>query len=499
MFAQHVRRFPPYADVAESPAHESQGLDVSIAPPHRQSDPAPVNEELTGIIDDRFEIGPVVGRGGMAVVYRARDTRTGATVALKVLRPEILVADTCARFAREVALTQGMKHPGILDVVATGEVRGRPYYVMPFVAGPSLRDTMSDGVALPISEAVRIAARVGDALAHAHARGIMHRDIKPANVLLDGDRVILADFGIARAVDIATAERLTESGVALGTAHYMSPEQASGDKVDSRTDIYSLACVLYEMLVGTPPFTGATSQQVLARHATSLVPGLREVRGTIPMELERVVLQALAKMPADRFATAEEFVSALQLAGEATAQRTYSHRQSGRRITWLGAAAAVAIAITIAIGNRGPNLDPNRVLVLPLVVRSAEAGGGSAGEDGATMIGAAIDGVGALRWVDGWRLLDAEQRRDVSLLSDASTRQLARRSGAGYVMTGRIVPRHDSVDVVIDLLDASGDSVVARGQGSAPRAESWRAALRAVNEVLPRLVGAQAAIAGARW
>jgi hypothetical protein len=474
---------------------------VSIAPPHRPSDPAPVSEELAGIIDDRFEIGLVLGRGGMAVVYRARDAQSGATVALKVLRPEIVVADTRARFAREVTLTRGMNHPGILEVIATGEVRGRPYYVMPFVDGPSLRDKLAEGRALPIDEAVRIAAKVGDALGHAHARGVMHRDIKPANILLDGDRVVLADFGIARVVDIATAERLTESGVAIGTAHYMSPEQATGDEVDSRTDIYSLACVLYEMLVGTPPFTGATSQQVLARHANSPVPGMREVRGTIPMELEQVVVRALQKMPADRFATAEEFVAELKVAGAATAQRTNTHRLR-RRAAWLTATVTVVVAtaLVLAFGNRGPRLDPNRVLVLPLVARSAEVGGGSAGEDAATMIGAAIDGVGAIRWVDGWRLLDAEQRRDVAALSAGATQRLARRSGAGYVLSGRIVPRgSDTLDVVVDLLDASGDSVIARGTGSAPRAEAWRAALRAVNGVLPRLVGTGAASVGARW
>jgi tetratricopeptide (TPR) repeat protein len=477
---------------------------VRDAPPGRHGAATPVSEALSGTIDNRFEIVSIAGVGGMAIVYRARDRTTGATVALKVMRPEIVQADVVARFAREVTLTSGMKHPGILEVIASGQVRDRPYFVMPFVEGQSLRVLLADGRALPIAEAVRIAGEVGDALAHAHARGIIHRDIKPANILLEGGKVVLADFGIARAVDLATADRLTESGVALGTAHYMSPEQASGDKVDARTDIYALACVLYEMLVGTPPFTGATTQQVLARHATSPVPGLREVRGTIAKELEDVVLHALEKVPADRYATIDEFLVDMRTAAAAKAEYTSTrafHRRQRSKTIAAGATIVAVLAATaiVAFRNRDPVLDANRVLVLPLVMRSAEAGGPSAGEDAATMIGAAIDGVGQLRWVDGWRLLNPEQRRDVANLSADAARDLARSSGAKWVLSGRIVGRPDTLDVVVDLLDAQGDSIVARGQGSAPCDESWRAALRAVNAVLPQLVGTRPEDVGARW
>ncbi|MGH7678626.1 MAG: serine/threonine-protein kinase [Gemmatimonadaceae bacterium] len=469
-------------------------------PADRPSSPKRVSEALAGVIDNRFEIESSIGLGGMAIVYRARDLDTGATVALKVMRPEVVHPEVCARFAREVKLTGGMTHPGILDVIASGDIRGRPYYVMPFIHGESLRTRLADGQALPVAEAVRIAVSVGEALSHAHARGVMHRDIKPANILLEGERVVLADFGIARAVDIATADRLTESGVALGTAHYMSPEQAAGNRVDSRTDIYSLACVLYEMLVGTPPFNGATTQQVLARHATSAVPGMREVRGTIPPELEEVVLRALEKMPADRFSTTDEFVIALRAAGDATVQRrSLSSTRRQRLLIWGGAGAIVLAGTFVAIKSGAPTLDPNKVLVLPLVTRSAEAGGASAGEDAATMIGAAIDGVGRLRSVDAWRFLDAEQRNDVRKLSPSATLQLARRTRSAYVLEGRIVPRGDSCDVFVDLRDADNDAVTARGRGSAPIGEPWRAALRAVNAVLPHLVGTGTVDVGSRW
>ncbi|HEV7594141.1 MAG TPA: serine/threonine-protein kinase [Gemmatimonadaceae bacterium] len=470
-------------------------------PPQRELPGAAGGGALPAIIDNRFEVGPDIGQGGMATVYRARDVVTGTTVAVKVMRDDIVPYAARARFAREIALTGAMRHAGILQVIAVGEVNGRPYYVMPYVEGRSLRERLADGHALAIGEAVQIAAKIGEALAYAHERSVIHRDIKPANILLNGDQPMLADFGIARAVDALTADRLTESGVALGTAHYMSPEQASGDKVDGRSDIYSLACVLYEMLVGMPPFGGATIQQVLARHATSPVPGLREVRGTIPIALEQVVLCALEKVPADRFASAEAFVTALRKAETATAGQRYARarRRPRRAVLLVGALGVAAAAALVAIRTRAPPLDPNRVLVLPFFARGAEGVEGSVGEDAATIIGAAIDGVGSLRWVDGWRLLDANQRRDVGTLSAGATSALARRVNAGYVLGGRIVDRQDTVDVVVNLLDVAGDTVIASGKASASRGEAWRAALRAVNGVLPRLMRTRAVDAGAGW
>ncbi len=457
--------------------------------------------EFPSVIDDRYEVGPAIGQGGMATVYRALDTTSGLTVAIKVLRDDVVPASGRVRFAREIAFTAEMRHEGILAVLGTGEVKGRPYYVMPYVAGPSLHERLSGGTQLPVSEAVDIAASIADALEYAHSLGVIHRDIKPANILLDRGRPVLADFGIARAVDAATADRLTESGLAVGTAHYMSPEQASSGQVDRRSDVYSLACVLYEMLIGLPPFPGATVQQVLARHAASQVPKLREVRPSVSAALERAVLRALEKTPADRFDSAAQFAAALRgAASEPDLVDVPEPRWRSRRSAWVaGAVAVAAVAIIGVMRARAPALDPNRVLVLPLASRGGDVGGPSAGDDAATMIGAAIDGVGSLRWVDGWSMLTADQQRDMSSLSSASAHDIARRAGAGFALDGHVVARGDTVQVVLDLYETKGDSIVARATELAPRGEVWRAALRAVNTLLPRLVHAGTTVVAAGW
>jgi hypothetical protein len=454
---------------------------------------------LPSVLDDRFELGPIVGQGGMATVFRARDRKTGDTVAVKVLRDDIVPSSGRARFAREVSLTSELRHSGILEIIAAGEADGHPYYVMPFVAGRSLRQVLekADG-GLTISRAIDIAVKVGEALDHAHTKGVIHRDIKPANILLDGERVLLVDFGIARAIDVATGDRLTESGVAIGTAHYMSPEQAAGGRVNAPTDIYSLGCVLYEMLVGTPPFSGSTSQQVLARHAVDKVPSVRVVRRTVSPDLEAAVFRALEKVPADRFATAGEFVAALRSPGILSHGHT-AITLSRRTLAAGAAAAAIIVTGLVLTAARDPSLDPNRVLLMPLISSGSDHGGVTVGEDAATMIAAAIDGAGSLRIVDGWRRLSAAQRGDIASVSATDSRNLALAAGAAYVLGGRVVARGDSVDVVLNLLDAGADTAVKRGVGSAPRDEPWRAALRAANGILPALLQTDMLDVGSRW
>jgi serine/threonine-protein kinase len=253
-----------------------------------------------------------LGRGGMATVYLAQDRKHGRPVAVKVLRPELAASLGPARFLQEIKFAAGLAHPHILPLHDSGEAGGFLYYVMPFVDGESLRDRLTREQQLPLDEALEITRAIADALAYAHSHDIVHRDIKPENILFGAGHAILSDFGIARAITAAGGEKLTETGLAIGTPAYMSPEQASGDtQLDARSDVYSLACVLYEMLAGEPPFTGPTAQAILAKRFMEPAPELSRVRDTVPLGVSQAVRQALARVPADRFATASQFAEAL--------------------------------------------------------------------------------------------------------------------------------------------------------------------------------------------
>jgi serine/threonine-protein kinase len=256
----------------------------------------------------------------MATVYLAHDLRHDRPVALKVLRPELGATLGPERFAQEIRIAARLRHPHILPVHDSGEAGGRLWYTMPFVEGESLRQRLAREGPLPVDQAVRIASQVLSALNYAHAHNVIHRDIKPENILLEDGEAVVADFGVARAIEAAGEERLTETGLALGTPAYMSPEQATASRaLDGRSDLYAVGCVLYEMLAGQPPFTGVTAQQLLARHAMDPVPPLRTVRETVPDTLERTVTRALAKVPADRFPTAAAFAQALAEPGSSGA------------------------------------------------------------------------------------------------------------------------------------------------------------------------------------
>jgi TolB-like protein len=269
-------------------------------------------ERLKVALSGRYDVERELGTGGMGAVFLARDVKHDRRVAIKVFHPELAASLGAERFLHEISVTAGLAHPHILPLYDSGEVSGLLYYVMPYVEGESLRDRLSREQMLPIEEAVRIAAEVAEALDYAHQHGIVHRDIKPANIQLSGGHAVVADFGISRALDAAGGTRLTQSGMAVGTPAYMSPEQANGvDALDGRSDIYSLGCVLYEMLVGSAPFSGLTPQALLARHTLDQVSRPSIVRPTVPVDLEEIVLQALAKLPVDRFRTAGELAEAL--------------------------------------------------------------------------------------------------------------------------------------------------------------------------------------------
>jgi serine/threonine protein kinase len=263
-------------------------------------------------LKDRYALERELGRGGMATVYLARDLRYDRLVALKVLHTELAQSLGPERFQREIMFAARLQHPHILTVLDSGDAAGQLWFTMPFVEGESLRERVRRERQLPAEDAVQIGHAAALAMEYAHQHGVIHRDIKPENILLTRDgSTLVADFGIARALGSAESQ-LTETGVVVGTPAYMSPEQAGGDPhLDARTDIYSLGCVLYEMLAGEPPFTGATIQALLVRRLTETPRSIRDVRQTVSPALEQAVFKALARAPADRFATAAQLAQAL--------------------------------------------------------------------------------------------------------------------------------------------------------------------------------------------
>ncbi|HEU5261526.1 MAG TPA: serine/threonine-protein kinase [Gemmatimonadales bacterium] len=292
----------------DSVAHELRGLRSAAA-----SVPlAQLVGWLRTVLVGRYSIERELGHGGMALVYLAHDLKHDRPVAIKVLRPELAAAVGAERFLREIQIAARLQHPNILPLYDSGEAGGTLYYVMPYVEGETLRERLTREGQLPLDDALKIAAEICDALEYAHGRDLVHRDVKPENILLARERCLVADFGIARAITAAGGEKLTETGIAVGTPAYMSPEQAAAEgRVDGRSDIYSLACVLYEMLAGEPPFSGPSAHAILARKLSDPVPRLRTVRETVSAGVERAIQKALAKVPADRFTTAAQFAEAL--------------------------------------------------------------------------------------------------------------------------------------------------------------------------------------------
>lgn len=332
-------------------------------------------ERLRAALAERYVIERELGQGGMAVVFLARDLRLERQVALKVLRPELSAMLGGERFLLEIRLTAQLQHPHVVAVHDSGDAGGLLYYVMQYLEGESLRQRLDREGPLPIEDAVRVACEVADALGFAHRHGIVHRDIKPDNILLSAGHALVADFGVARAAD-AAGLRLTETGLAVGTPAYMSPEQGAADPhVDGRADLYALGCVLYEMLAGDPPFGGSTAQVIVARHMTDQAPPLATVRPEVSSALEKVIRQALAKLPADRFASAEALAAALRAAATPT-PATPAAAGTSRAPVWRGAALGVgALAVVAAaLWTRSPGDGPaaqddqaiRSIAVLPL-------------------------------------------------------------------------------------------------------------------------------------
>ena len=322
---------------------------------------------LTAALADRYRIDvgpdgqpPLLGQGGMATVYLAHDLKHHRKVAVKLIRPNVAAAVGAERFLHEIQVTANLQHPHILGLIDSGVVRVStagegavtlPYYVMPYVEGESLRQKLSREIQLPVEEALTITKAVASALDYAHRHGVIHRDIKPENILLHEGQALVADFGIALALTAAGGARLTETGVALGTPQYMSPEQGVGDReVGPRSDIFALGCVVYEMLAGEPPFTGPTAQAIIAKTIRDTPQPLRVGRPSVPVSVDLAVGKALEKLPADRFGTAGEFVKALE-AGTNVVTPTAGPEPAVARASMIGRGVAVAAAfLSVGIG-----------------------------------------------------------------------------------------------------------------------------------------------------
>jgi len=308
-----------------------------------------VLDHLKTALSDRYTIEREIGSGGMATVYHAQDLKHERQVAVKVLRPELAAALGPERFLQEIKIAANLHHPHILPLYDSGEADGFLYYVMPYVEGESLRDRLEREKQLAIDDALQVAREVADALSYAHAHGVIHRDIKPENILLESGHAVVADFGIARAVDAAGGERLTETGLAIGTPTYMSPEQAGGEKdLDGRSDLYSLGCVLHEMLAGQPPFTGPTVESLVHQHLSAEPPNVTVIRPSVPGWIAAALERSLAKTPADRFNPVAQFGEAISprmsVAGD-----TQPVTESGRRRWLVPGVLAAALLVVIAV------------------------------------------------------------------------------------------------------------------------------------------------------
>jgi serine/threonine-protein kinase len=427
---------------------------------------------LQAALADHYHIERELGRGGMATVFLAHDLRHDRPVALKTLHPQLAASLGSDRFLREIKFAARLQHPHILSVHDSGEAAGLLWFTMPYVEGESLRDRLRRERQLPLDDAMRITHEAARALDYAHRHGVIHRDVKPENILLtkDGDTLV-ADFGIGRALGTPAAEeRLTETGVVVGTPAYMSPEQGAGEReLDGRSDIYSLAVVLYEMLAGEPPFTGATAQAITARRLSETPRPLRPVRESVPPELEQLLMRALARAPADRPATAAAFAEALDavrrsggVAATAPAHPATPVRRPARvPKKWLvgllgGVIAAVLLgALLRSRAGARPELDGSLLAVAPFDVLDSKLGLWREGM--VDLLSRNLDGAGPLRTVPPTVIV----RRWRGRADPESAADLGRRTGAGLALYGSLLSSgRDSVQVRATLFDVRRQSTV---------------------------------------
>lgn len=459
-----------------------------------------IREALEGSLGPRYRIDREVGRGGNAIVFQAHDTKHTRDVAIKVLRPELMASVAVDRFLQEIEMAAHLQHPNIIPLFDSGDAEGYPYYVMPYFGGQTLRDRLDREGALPIDDFLALAKDVGDALAFAHDHKIIHRDIKPENIILSGGRALVADFGIARAL-VAASERFTDSGLAIGTPEYMSPEQGGADPIiDARSDIYSLGCVLYEVMAGDPPFTGRTAQAIISKHQHERLPSLEIVRPGIPRGIVDTLETALAKVPADRFATASEFVHSLvrgstseRATFEVTPERPGPDHKTRLVVLSAGAVAVAAVAAAVFLRPDGDlvPLDANRVMGVPFVETGFPDPPTGLGEIAALRIGSAFDQTDPLKFEWGRSWLDSNVRNDIAQLSGHVADSIARARGARYRFEGEVVTVGDSANVILRLYDTGNSELVDQrtAVGLADPEAILQLALNAARAILPALIG----------
>ena len=455
---------------------------------------SPILVRLREHLGDRYSIERELGRGGMATVFLARDLKHDREVAIKVLHPELSASIGADRFEREIKLAAKLQHPNILGLYDSGAANGLLYYVMPFVKGETLRDRLDREGMLPIEDAVSIALQVASALGHAHEHGIVHRDIKPENILLAGDHILVADFGIARAATEADQQKLTQTGMAVGTPVYMAPEQSTGDTVGPTADLYSLGCMLYEMLTGEAPFTGPNAMAIMAKHLMEQVPSVRVTRQAVPEEIEQAIFITLNKQPIDRPQSAKQFAELLGMPSGATGTMRVMRGAMNMRasmamlpsmlsrasqmglpamgdempmppvpfwkkpLAWVGggtAIAAAALLIFIMNGDTRPQVvdpDANRVAVLYFEDASRDSSLRTVADGITEELIRALDGISALQVISR---SGVEPYRGSKLKVDTIARALR----AGYLVQGDLEPAGDNVQINVRLVDKLGNAM----------------------------------------
>jgi serine/threonine-protein kinase len=419
----------------------------------------------------------------MATVYLARDVKHDRKVAIKVLHSELAVSLGAERFLREITIAANLSHPNILPLLDSGSAEETLFYVMPLVEGESLRDRIHREKQLPLEDALKITEQVAAALAYAHSRGVVHRDIKPDNIMLSSGQAVVADFGIARAVDAAGGEQLTQTGTAIGTPAYMSPEQSAGESdVDARSDIYALGCVLFEMLAGEPPYTGTTPGAIIAKRLSTPVPDVRVLRETVPDHIEAALRSALAKAPADRFTSATQFAEALRAKGvslgPATGETqpiriTRRHASVVRRAVFGGVGVLAVLGFgwwaTWGDGING-DLDPDAIAVMPFRV-GGDPAYGYLRESMLDLLSARLTGGTGPRVLESRTTLNAWRRAandDEDDLSEDDSRRVAAQLGAGQLLLGNVVATPTELALSASLLQVSDGTLIASGSAAGP-------------------------------
>ncbi len=421
-------------------------LVSALADDRARGNPMSAPDRLAAALADRYRIERELGAGGMATVYLAQDLKHQRRVAIKVLRPELAAAIGSDRFLREITTTANLRHPHILPLYDSGAAGDTLFYVMPFVDGESLRDRVSREKPLPLDDALQIAREVADALSYAHSRGVVHRDIKPENILLEAGHAVVADFGIAKAISAAGGETLTQTGMAIGTPAYMSPEQAAGDQeVDGRSDLYALGCVLYEMLAGQPPFTGPTVESVVHQHLVAEPRSITLLRPAVPAGVAAALQRALAKTPADRFNPVALFSEALRPGATAPSPRARFRLVVVLPIVAIALVGAFAVW-RLRAGHTGAGAAS--VAVLPFVDLSPDRSSAYFGDGMAETI------INALANVEG---LSVAARTSAFSFRDKSedVREIGRQLGVATVLEGSVQRAGTHLRVTAQLIKTS--------------------------------------------